>query len=65
MYKHGLILGLFTGWRVKETVMKKAPEFEQEHFEVLPANYQPLDPGTHEEFWIPVIKCREDVGCIS
>ena len=27
---------------------------DREHFEVLPSNYNALDPNAHEEFWIPV-----------
>jgi AraC family transcriptional regulator len=27
------------------------------HFEVLPADYRPLDPDAREEIWIPVRLC--------
>ena len=27
---------------------------DREHFEVLPADYKPMDPNAHEEIWVPV-----------
>jgi AraC family transcriptional regulator len=28
---------------------------DREHFEVLPENYQPMDPNAEEDIWIPII----------
>lgn len=45
------LMYIFTEWLPKST------EFElddREHFEVLPADYNPIDPNATEEIWIPV-----------
>lgn len=44
------VMYIFTEWLPSSDYILD----DREHFEVLPADYQPLDPNAREEFWIPV-----------
>jgi len=44
------VMYIFQEWLPKSNYVLD----DREHFEVLPSDYEALDPNAHEEFWIPV-----------